>query len=130
MASLLWRQLVEDKQRQARQEIEAIVQGYHPERIFLFGSMARGDVHRGSDVDLLIIKEEAGAERFLDRIQAVLECCSGQIGVEPLVYTSQELADMLQRGNDFIHSVLREGLLVYDRAQSGGSGPLAGTGAL
>lgn len=31
--------------------------GYEPEKIILFGSLARGDTHEWSDIDLLIVKD-------------------------------------------------------------------------
>ena len=37
--------------------IRRIVEVAQPEKIILFGSAARGDMNRHSDVDLLIIKE-------------------------------------------------------------------------
>ncbi|MBM3889553.1 MAG: nucleotidyltransferase domain-containing protein, partial [Verrucomicrobia bacterium] len=43
--------------------IERIVQEYHPLKIILFGSYAYGQPHEGSDVDLLIIKEEVNPRR-------------------------------------------------------------------
>ena len=39
--------------------IRRIVEVAQPEKIILFGSAARGDMNRHSDVDLLIIKEGA-----------------------------------------------------------------------
>ena len=37
--------------------IEKLAVSYKPEMIMMFGSMARGDVHQDSDLDLLIIKK-------------------------------------------------------------------------
>ncbi len=34
-----------------------IISQYQPEKIILFGSLATGDVHEWSDIDLAIIKE-------------------------------------------------------------------------
>ena len=42
--------------------IQRIVEVAQPERIVLFGSAARGDMTRNSDVDLLIIKEGGDAD--------------------------------------------------------------------
>jgi predicted nucleotidyltransferase len=39
---------------------DAIAQRFDPERIFLFGSHARGDASDDSDVDLLIVLDFAG----------------------------------------------------------------------
>jgi predicted nucleotidyltransferase len=35
--------------------VNRLVRGFHPDRIILFGSQARGDADAGSDADLLVI---------------------------------------------------------------------------
>jgi predicted nucleotidyltransferase len=86
---------------------------YAPERIYVFGSSARGDLHEGSDLDLAIIKETD--KRFQDRILEVLELGDYGIPVEPLVYTPDEFERMRKRGNPLIQTILEEGKLVYER---------------
>jgi predicted nucleotidyltransferase len=100
--------------------IRRIIRTYQPDQIVVFGSFARGDQHDDSDVDLLIVKEGV-EERFFDRVEAVLACCSGDIAVEPLVYTPTELRRMVEEGNDFITTALSEGIVVYDKQESGRS---------
>ncbi|OGO41202.1 MAG: hypothetical protein A2Z04_05780 [Chloroflexi bacterium RBG_16_57_9] len=95
--------------------IRRIVQGYAPDKVIMYGSFARGDYHQYSDLDLLIIKETS--DPFLRRMDAVLDQCSGDIAVEPLVYTQSELDEMLRRGNDFLEKALREGEVVYDKSK-------------
>lgn len=36
--------------------VERIREDYEPERIMLFGSLARGDTHEDSDIDLIVVK--------------------------------------------------------------------------
>ena len=45
------------------QMVRRIVRRFHPERIILFGSHARGDPGRDSDVDLLIVMPVKGSRR-------------------------------------------------------------------
>ena len=40
-----------------RRMTDVIVEKFSPERVILFGSHARGDASKGSDVDLLIVME-------------------------------------------------------------------------
>ena len=40
-----------------------IVTKFHPEKIILFGSWARGDARPDSDVDLLVVMSVAGSKR-------------------------------------------------------------------
>ena len=98
------------------EKLAAIIEqiaAYRPQRVILFGSIARGDHHALSDADLLIVKETDTP--FLDRIAEVLALCDYDIPVEPLVYTPQELEQMLREGNSFIESALREGVVVYEQ---------------
>ncbi|MBI4318845.1 MAG: nucleotidyltransferase domain-containing protein [Chloroflexi bacterium] len=92
-----------------------VVRHYNPEKVIVFGSYARGDVHEGSDLDLIIVKETH--ERFTDRIGTVLRACDFDVAVEPLVYTPAELQRMVDRGSDFILTALKEGRVVYERGQ-------------
>jgi predicted nucleotidyltransferase len=98
--------------------IRHIAAGYRPQRIIVFGSYARGDVHEGSDLDVLIVQPTAEGVRFTDRIGQVLALCwevTTALEVQPLIYTPDELARMRSRGNDFICTALAEGVVVYDQ---------------
>jgi len=43
--------------------VDRIVMKFHPEQIILFGSHARGEATRDSDVDLLVVMPVAGSKR-------------------------------------------------------------------
>ena len=96
-----------------RKAVDAIVRGYSPRQVWLYGSFARGDFHEGSDIDLIIIKESD--KRFIDRIDEVLQYCPAGVAVEPLVYTSGEKEAMLAKGNTFLEQAFAEGVLVYEQ---------------
>ena len=76
--------------------------------VLLFGSLARGDVHEGSDIDLIVVGDFSG--RFHERPGAVLELTD--LPVEPLCYTPDEFAAMLSDENPFILAALEEGIPV------------------
>lgn len=96
-------------------KIVAALRSYAPERVILFGSAARGDADKYSDVDLVVIKETS--ERFLDRLGRVYDLIDLDCAFDALVYTPQEFAKMQARENPFIEQVVREGIVVYDRAR-------------
>jgi len=49
--------------------VQRLVEAYQPERIYLFGSVARGDGHADSDYDLLIVvPNDAQPERRRSRL--------------------------------------------------------------
>lgn len=97
----------------AKRVINRIIRRYRPKKIIVFGSYARGDIHQGSDLDLVIIKNTK--EKFLRRMDRVLNLCDGEIAVEPLIYTETEFKKMLKEGNDFLETVSKEGKVVYER---------------
>lgn len=43
--------------------VQKIVLGFHPERVILFGSHARGDAGPDSDIDLLVVMPVQGPKR-------------------------------------------------------------------
>lgn len=96
------------------------MRAYQPERIIVFGSFARGDTHELSDLDLIVIKETD--ERFFDRIGRVRDACLDiDVDVQPLVYTPQEVQQMLDSGNSFLETALAEGVVAYDAAAAAGA---------
>lgn len=101
--------------------VQQVVQALDPERIIVFGSMARGDVHEDSDLDLLIVKETD--QPFLQRIDDVLMVLDTDVPVEPLVYTPAELERLRAEGRDFILTILEEGRVVYERRSKPPTGP-------
>ncbi len=50
-------------QAQVRRMVRRIVDRFHPERVILFGSNARGQAGPDSDVDLLVVMPVKGSKR-------------------------------------------------------------------
>jgi len=87
---------------------------YNPERLYLFGSWARGEEDDLSDLDLVIIKQTEVP--FLDRLREVASLLPAEIGgVDILVYTPDEFAVMQQNGNAFAEMITEEARIIYDR---------------
>jgi len=74
-------------------------------KVYLFGSFARGKVHEGSDIDLLVVGDFH--ERLFSRIERVLELTD--LPIEPLVYTPAEFEELVRTANPFVLRVLQEG---------------------
>jgi uncharacterized protein len=99
--------------------VQAIVREVDPERIYLFGSRARGEARQDSDVDLLIVvREPFGPEhsRFqeINRVYRVLS--SFRIHNDVLLYSSDEFARWSQSLNHVVGRCSREGKLLYARS--------------
>ena len=78
----------------------------------LFGSLARGEAHPGSDADLFIVLHD-GAPPFLDRIPDLAKHFAGVgIGCDVIAYTESERAALAARRDAFAHAVLDAGLVL------------------
>jgi predicted nucleotidyltransferase len=94
-------------------KIRAGLRRYGPDKVILFGSFARGDYHAASDVDLLIVKDTL--RPFVERSADVWRMCPSRLTIEPLVYTPDEFARMVQQGNPLISTALQEGIVIYEQ---------------
>ncbi len=96
--------------------IRLLIQHYQPERIILYGSLARGDFSGDSDIDLLIIKEtdETPLERRV-QVRRIVAGKGQHIPFSPLVITPQELEQRLALGDPFYRQILSEGTELYAR---------------
>ena len=86
-----------------------------PEKIILFGSYAKGDSSRESDVDVLIIARTN--ERPAVRVGRALKLVWGsEPHVEPYVLTPEEFERAVSQNRFFItQEVLRYGKVIYKK---------------
>ena len=98
--------------------LRVLVAEYAPEKVILFGSLANDGVREWSDLDVVIIKDTP--KPFLQRLREVALLCRPPVGVDFLVYTPREFAQMIADNNPFLlEEVLRKGKVVYEsRANS------------
>jgi predicted nucleotidyltransferase len=82
------------------------------EKIILFGSLSSGDVHKSSDIDLIIVKKTE--KKFLERLEEFYNYLNPQVAVDILVYTPEEFEEM-KRNNPFIITALKHGRIIYER---------------
>lgn len=92
--------------------IEAL-KAYNPEKIILFGSSARGEKDKYSDIDLIIIKKTK--DRFLQRLKKAALLIREPLPVDLFVYTPEEFAQMLEDENPFVQMVSKEGKVIYEK---------------
>ena len=98
--------------------VNTIVESSDPERIYLFGSMSRGETHRDSDLDLLIVeKKPFNAHRSrhqeISRIRRVLT--NFRFPKDIVVYSSNEVEEWQSSQNHLIGRCMKEGKLLYER---------------
>jgi predicted nucleotidyltransferase len=106
----------ETRKTKITQEIDSIVRQivskYHPIRIILFGSAARGDFERANDLDFLIIKDDV-PYLGIDRMRELDEIIDRNIAADMLVYRSTEFNERVALGDPFIKTNLKEGRVLY-----------------
>lgn len=72
------------------QFLPRLVAELHPTLVLAFGSRARGEGLRYSDLDLLIVSDAFHGMRWLDRMVRVIEALEIPFGVDLLCYTPEE----------------------------------------
>jgi len=96
-----------------RERLLPVLRRHHILRAIVFGSFARGDISRHSDVDLILVQQTE--RRFWDRYDGLL-CELGWAvpdrDLDVLIYTPQELNELAQR--PFVVTALREGKVIYE----------------
>ncbi len=84
-------QVVDEKVERFRREVlPRLVAAYQPTLVLIFGSRARGDALRESDLDVLIVSPRFADTPWLDRPVRVARDCDLRFGVELLCYTPEE----------------------------------------
>ena len=63
---------------------------FHPRLVLAFGSRARGDSLKHSDLDLLIVSDAFHGVRWLDRSVRVIDAIGLTFGADLLCYTPEE----------------------------------------
>jgi len=82
-------------------------------RIVLFGSFARDTQTPDSDVDLIVVVDDP--RRFFDRYEDILPMLHRVLrphAVQPLIYTEQEYAAMLERPGGVVATAKKEGIAI------------------
>jgi predicted nucleotidyltransferase len=103
-------------QETLRPVVDRIVANFHPNRIILFGSFARGEADDGSDLDLLVIENEV-ENRGQEMLKLYRTIGHIGVGVDVLVYSEREVERRGQVPGTVIYHALRQGKVLYDILQ-------------
>jgi predicted nucleotidyltransferase len=66
---------------------------YHIEKAYLYGSYAKGNFHKDSDIDLLLISKDFTGNRFKDSIELMKLGHAVDSRIEPMPYRPQDFND-------------------------------------
>lgn len=73
-----------------REVLPRLRERFGPRHVIVFGSRARGDALKDSDLDVLIVADAFRGVPWLERPVRVAEECDIRLGVELLCYTPEE----------------------------------------
>ena len=99
--------------------VNRLVECYQPDKVILYGSCSKsGILGKGSDVDLLVVKDTT--RRLVDRLIEVESLLSDRtLPLDIMVYTPDEMRRLFSLGSPFIEEVLEKGRLLYMRKATG-----------
>lgn len=83
-----------------------------PRAIILFGSAARGEMGKDSDLDILVIQETD--RDYFERVREVRSKVRSNVPLDIIVLTPRE-AKELPKKNSFFAQIIKEGKLLYGR---------------
>jgi predicted nucleotidyltransferase len=95
--------------------VRRILQAGSPSKIVLFGSHARGEGRRNSDLDLLIVEDSSDLPRYKRPTPYRLALLGLHPSKDIVVWTLPEIERWKNVPNAFITTILREGRVLYER---------------
>lgn len=98
-----------------QEAVDRIATRFHPDKIILFGSAARGQGGPDSDADLLVVMPVEGSKRQ-QAVQIDLALEGIPIPIDLVVITPDEVEKYRDAMGTIIHEAVREGKVLYERA--------------
>ncbi len=93
--------------------VDRIVQKFHPVKIILFGSWARGSAREDSDLDLLVVLAKTDHKRKA-AIQIGNSLSNLPIGKDIIVTTPEDIENYGKTVGDILLPALTEGKVIYE----------------
>lgn len=96
---------------------QKIVEGFHPEKIILFGSRAYGTPRADSDIDLLVMMNYEGSH--LAQAARIRKHLGMLVSLDLLVRTPEEVQRRIEIEDDFMREIVERGKVMYEANHSG-----------
>ena len=102
-----------DTDRMLAEVLRRLVHVYHPERVYLFGSVARGETSPDSDYDLLVVVPDDTPARLRQSRPAYEALWGLGVAADVLVWTRSAFDARLHLRASLPATVVREGTLLH-----------------
>ena len=94
--------------------LERIRSTLDPERVYLFGSRARGQATPDSDYDFLVVVPHSEKPRYRRDQEAYLALCGSGVAKDIIVLTRAEFESSRRAASSLTSAVLSEGILLHE----------------
>ena len=95
-----------------REMATRLKRGIHAERVWLFGSQARGNAGAGSDIDILAVVPQSSLSRYQRAVSARRELTDFNVPIDIVVLTNDEWEKQLKAPSSLASTVAREGIVL------------------
>lgn len=92
--------------------VRRIAEKFHPKKIILFGSYARGNPRPESDVDILVVMDTKLKES--QQSLQIRRHLNLLFGLDLILYTPKRLEERIAMGDYFVQDILEEGKVMYE----------------
>ena len=98
-----------------KEVVNRLVNEFHPETIYLFGSHAWGEPEAGSDLDLLVIVKTSRQKPIQRAVRAQRSLRGVKAPIDVLVKTRREFERYISVKASLEAQITREGKILYGR---------------
>lgn len=104
----------ETREEKIQKMVDRIVEQFHPEKVILFGSHARGEAGPDSDVDLLVVMQVEGSRRE-KAVQIGVALQDIRVPKDIIVTTPETFEWRKEISGTIERPAYREGMVLYAR---------------
>jgi predicted nucleotidyltransferase len=87
----------------------------NPEKVILFGTLAKGWVHEWSDIDLVVVEQTHLP--FFQRLRKVRKLLQPKVGMDIMVYTPEEFTRLCAERPFFREEIIEKGKIIYEHGR-------------